>query len=104
MLIEPYGEVFAVLDWKTGKAVYCEALLQNAAYAHAYVEMGHAKEMPVGLIVRLPKTETDPQFEARVIHPKDQARLFDAFLSVKNVWAFLQQDREEREAAKGKEG
>ena len=56
----------AVLDWKSGKGIYAEALLQNAAYVQALIEMGHAAPPVAGVIVRLPKVETDPAFEVRV--------------------------------------
>jgi hypothetical protein len=47
-----------VLDWKTGRAVYGEAFLQNAAYRHAARQRGIESEQ--GLIVRLPKIIGDP--------------------------------------------
>lgn len=85
-------QALTVLDWKTGKGIYEEALLQNAAYVQALVEMGHATEAQVyGMIVRLPKNESDPGFEVRVIHPSEQAALFQTFLAVKRLWEFVQQ-------------
>lgn len=81
----------AVIDWKTGKAIYEESLLQNAAYVQALTEMGHAEPGRVyGMIVRLPKTESDSGFEVRVIEPKEQADLFQAFLNAKSLWEFKQ--------------
>lgn len=88
--VAEYGAL-AVLDWKTGKAIYEEALLQNAAYVQALVEMGHALTPNVyGMIVRLPKMETDPEFEVRIIRPEEQADLFEAFLAAKRLWSFIQ--------------
>src|SRR3989475_6187169 len=45
--------VLTILDWKSGKAIYPEAFLQNVAYRHAAAR----GELPSaqGLIVRLPK-------------------------------------------------
>jgi len=86
-----------VLDWKTGKSIYWEALLQNTAYAHAIVEMKQWAELPAGLIVRLPKVETDPPFDpadpASVfwISPERQAKLMPHFLHVRGTWQ-AQQD------------
>jgi len=89
-------------DWKTGKGIYAEALLQNAAYVHAMVEMGHATVGTAGLIVRLPKVDTDPGFEVRYIAPEDQKRLFKTFLAVLELWKWMDaQDQEARARATG---
>jgi hypothetical protein len=89
----------AVLDWKSGKAIYPEALLQNAAYVAALAEMGHVTGPVHGVIVRLPKVGSDPEPEMRIIPPEDQAALFDVFLSVKRLWNWLQgQERQRQEA------
>ena len=88
----------AVLDWKTGKAIYAEALLQNAAYVRALIEMEHLSEPVHGLIVRLPKTETDPDFEVKVIPPEEHHELFLTFLAVKALWDW-QQDQEAKRSA-----
>jgi hypothetical protein len=85
-----YGRVIAVIDWKTGKAIYPEAKLQNAAYSWAYCEMGHADYPPPGLILRLPKIETDPDFEALIVHDPEIAGLFDAFIAAKDLWTWQQ--------------
>lgn len=72
-----------LIDFKTSKAVYNEAHLQNVAYQVALTEMGHGD--PVGgLIVRLPKLQSDPEFEVVECPSVDQ--LFDTFLSVVQVW------------------
>jgi hypothetical protein len=80
----------AVLDWKTGKAIYPEAALQNAAYVRALVEMEQIPGPVHGLIVRLPKVETDPEFEVKVIEPEEQADLYGTFMAVKDVWEWQQ--------------
>src|ERR1700756_5125870 len=51
LLAEVDGKL-TVVDWKTGKAIYPEAYLQNAAYRHALREMGHGDPVQ-GIIVRL---------------------------------------------------
>lgn len=88
----PEGARALVLgDWKTGKAIYEEALLQNAAYVEAFTEMGHGEKGTLwGAIVRLPKVETDPDFEVRVISPYEQVENFAAFKSARNTWEWIQ--------------
>lgn len=82
-LVAHANDVDVLIDFKTGKAVYAEALLQNVAYQVALSEMGHG--MPVGgLIVRLPKHQSDPAFE--VVEVPAVADLFPTFLAVKEVW------------------
>ena len=90
VLIEPYGSCHVVLDWKTGKGIYPEALLQNAAYVQALIEMGHATTLVHGAVVRLPKVETDPEFEVRIITPEEQVELFNVFVNVKALWDWSQ--------------
>lgn len=72
-----------LIDFKTGKAIYAEAHLQNVAYQVALAEMGHDL-VTGGLIVRLPKNQTDPAFEVVEVAPV--AELFPTFLAVKDVW------------------
>lgn len=90
VLLEPHGSCKVVLDWKTGKGIYPEALLQNAAYVQALKEMGHADGDVYGCVVRFPKVETDPEFEVRVITPVEHAGLFQTFLAVKRLWDWTQ--------------
>jgi hypothetical protein len=97
LLAEVNGEV-AVVDWKTGKAIYPEALLQNAAYRHAVREMG--MDSPVkGIIVRLPKSEADPEFE--VADAGEEADNLAHFLDVQKVWTWLRSIEAERDLATG---
>lgn len=56
--------VLTVIDWKTGRAIYPEALLQNVAYRHAAAQGGMPAEQ--GLIVRLPRLLNDPAWEVIV--------------------------------------
>lgn len=74
-----------VVDFKTGKSVYGEAMLQNVAYQEALTEMGHRRP-DGGLILRLPKIESDPNFEAVPVPPASE--LFPTFLHVKQVWTW----------------
>lgn len=85
------GELHLV-DFKTSKAIYPEAYLQTAAYAQAVNEMQHG---PVtrGIIVRLPKAESDPGFEAKPID--DLFSHFDTFLNVLGLWKWRQRMDEE---------
>ena len=83
-------------DWKTGKAIYAESLLQNAAYVHALIEMGQVTPPVQGCIVRLPKVETDPEFEVRMIPYEAHEALFKSFLSAKALWDWQQSIEAER--------
>lgn len=72
-----------VVDFKTGKSIYGEAHLQNVAYQVAVEEMGLA--IPdAGLIVRLPKAASDPDFEVAEVPPVEQ--LLPVFLAVRQLW------------------
>lgn len=75
-----------VIDFKTGKSVYGEAFLQNIAYRMALAEEGIKTEG--GVIVRLPKYDTDPEFDAVPV-PVDSslAPTFLALLVVYKWWA-----------------
>ena len=57
--------VLTVIDWKTGRAIYPEALLQNVAYRHAAAQGGMPAEQ--GLIVRLPRLPDDPAWEVMTV-------------------------------------
>lgn len=85
-----------VLDLKTSKSVYAEYFLQIAAYARAVDEMGHG---PVegGIVLRLPKNETDPAFEA--VETPAIGPLFDTFLSVRQVWQWWHEAEQASRAA-----
>lgn len=86
-LLAEVNGVLSVLDWKTGKAVYSEAHLQNAAYRHAIREMGHGNPVK-GFIVRLPKVDTDPSFEVVEADPEEES--LKVFLHVKEMWQWNQ--------------
>jgi len=84
-------EVTAVVDFKSGKGVYPDMLLQLAAYIEAWDERGEVRPGQLlsdtwGMIVRLPKTEDDPEFEIRLLHPDDRPQKLDTFLAVKKIW------------------
>ncbi len=94
LLAEVDGKM-TVVDFKTGKAVYLEAHLQNVAYQHALQEMGHG-QAEQGVIVRLPKSESDPEPQAVVagtmpdgsLMPRET--LLGVFLGVKRTWEYTQ--------------
>jgi hypothetical protein len=79
--------VLTLVDFKTGKAIYPEARLQSVAYSVALQEMGYLAPVQA-LIVRLPKTETDPAFEVQAVPPV--AELFPVFLAAKALWTWTQ--------------
>jgi len=81
------GRVLA--DWKSAKGIYPEMLLQTAAYIEALIEMGHAEHPLAGMIVRVPKVSTDPAFETRFISASEHSALFRVFLSVLELWKWL---------------
>ncbi len=70
-----------VLDWKSGKAIYPEAFLQNVAYRHAATRLGMTSEQ--GLIVRLPKHIEDPAWEAM---PVPETVTLEDFLAALRLW------------------
>lgn len=91
--------VLTLVDFKTGKAIYPEAFLQSAAYQVALIEMGYVSPA-AGLIVRLPKVDTDPAFEVQTVPPVDE--LLPVFLAVKDLWKWSYKNDEayrERRAA-----
>lgn len=94
LLAEVDGEL-TVVDFKTGKAVYLEAHLQNVAYQYALREMGHG-DAEQGVIVRLPKNESDPEPQAVVAGTMPDGSLMpsqtllDVFLGVKQTWEYTQ--------------
>ena len=71
----------SVLDWKTGRAIYPEAFLQNVAYRHAARRLGMPSAQ--GLIVRLPKLLDDPAWEVMAV--PTSLRLAD-FLAALQLW------------------
>jgi len=100
-----YAEVNGVLtlcDWKTSKGVYGEALIQNAAYRYFMREMGMG-DARAGLVLRLPKVDTDPQFEVVDVDKrasetygvpleKAEGYLFELFLAAKTLWWAMYRD------------
>jgi len=70
-----------VLDWKSGKAIYPEAFLQNIAYRHAATRAGLPSAQ--GLIVRLPKRLDDPAWE---VMPVPATLMLDDFLAALRLW------------------
>ena len=82
-LLADVNGVLTLIDFKTSKSIYPEAFLQTAAYMKAIEEMGHLVPQ-AGVVVRLPKNQTDPAFETRPVPDADE--LFRVFLSVIELW------------------
>jgi hypothetical protein len=80
----------SVCDWKTGKKVYRESFLQNAAYRQAAKEMGLGTSKQ-GIIIRLPKKENDPGFEAIPVNEK-QSSLLGVFLHTMKVYQWMREE------------
>lgn len=85
-------------DYKTGKAVYPESFLQNIAYRYAAAEEGLLQSLPFnsysGLILRLPKTLDDPQFEAVEVPPETN---IEDFLACQRLWAWQRRTSKKKE-------
>jgi hypothetical protein len=88
-LLAGIDNVLTVCDWKSGKRVYWEAKLQNAAYRHCVREMGLG-DPKCGLVLRLPKVIGEPDFEP--VDAGDETYYFDRFLHVKDVWEAIQRE------------
>lgn len=97
-LLAEVNGIVTLVDFKTGKAIYPEAHLQNVAYQVALAEMGHATPV-AGLIVRLPKVAGDPDFELGPVPPV--ADLFPVFLAVRQLWTWAHAHEQARQAARG---
>ncbi len=80
-----------VIDFKTGKSVYAESFLQNIGYRMALLEEGVKTQG--GIIVRLPKYEEDPAFDA-VDVPNDPT-LGPTFIALTIVhrWVAAEKDK-----------
>jgi hypothetical protein len=100
-LLAEVNGVLTLVDFKTGKSIYGEALLQNAAYQHALVEMGHSKP-EAGLIVRLPKVQTDPAFEVKDVPSVDT--LLPVFLAVRQLWTWHYAQEQAYQASRSRKG
>lgn len=82
------NDVLTLVDYKTGKAVYREAHLQNVAYRSGYAET-HGGDWLAGLVLRLPKVDTDPEFEPVEVTAGPEA--LPAFLGFKAGWEWLRE-------------
>lgn len=87
------GRIHVVGDWKSSKGIWPEMFLQAAAYTRAVEEMGHQSPSGEfwGMIVRLPKNETDPAFEVKWIPPHEIKAHFKAFLAALELWKWQEQ-------------
>jgi hypothetical protein len=70
-----------VLDWKSGRAIYPEAFLQNVAYRHAAARQGLPSSQ--GLIVRVPKLVDDPSWEVMAV---PETLVIDDFMAAARLW------------------
>jgi hypothetical protein len=75
-----------ILDWKSGRAIYPEAFLQNIAYRHAAARQGLPSTQ--GLIVRVPKLVGDPALEVMTV---PQSLVLDDFLAAARIWRWQRQ-------------
>lgn len=84
-----------LVDIKTGRAVYAESKLQCSAYVTAMREMGLGNPERA-IVLRLPKVETDPEFEA--VEITDIDKHFKAFLSAQQLWRWNYEQEQEYRA------
>lgn len=90
--------VWVVADFKTGKHIYTESFLQNIAYRMALKEEGiHVSH---GVIVRLPKYEEDPEFDAKMV--PDDPQLAVVFLALVIVYRWWVEQKEPKKAKASK--
>ena len=75
--------LLTIVDIKTGKAIYSEAYLQIAAYWRALQETTQDYAAR-GIVLRLPKIDTDPEFEAVPVDDLEMHLL--AFLHAAELW------------------
>jgi hypothetical protein len=90
-----------IVDFKTSKAIYPEALIQVAAYAKAVEAMGHGA-VDVAWIVRLPKAQNDPGFEVVTIEGLED--LYQVFLNLKAVYNWQLSAGASRDGSAAKDG
>jgi hypothetical protein len=98
-LLAYVNDTLTLVDWKTGKSIYPEAFVQNAAYQVAVREMGLG-DVRAGLIVRLPKTLDDPAFETQSAPAADD--LFPVFRAALQVWAWCYENEKAYQQRKRK--
>jgi hypothetical protein len=100
-LLAKVNGVLTLVDFKTGKSIYGEALLQNVAYQHGLCEMQSAVP-EAGLIVRLPKVQTDPEFEVKDVPPVGD--LMPTFLAVRKLWTWFYAQEQAYQASRSRKG
>jgi hypothetical protein len=92
-LVARINGIPSLLDWKTGKAIYQEAHLQNAAYLAAVKRLpGVTNEPWQGAIVRLPKELEDVgeiPFEVKIIPESEHRPNFIAFLKALDLFRWV---------------
>jgi len=77
-----------IVDYKTGRQIWPESYLQNWAYRIALAEMRNRSPGEfTGLIVRLPKTIEDPEFQP--VRVPGGEEMFEVFLAVKRLWEWI---------------
>lgn len=88
------GEDFTVIDIKSSSGIWPEQKMQVAAYCLGANEL-FGRGLPVGRIIRLPKTEADYEkligltgepYEERIIDGEDVITLYQAFLAAKDLY------------------
>jgi hypothetical protein len=91
----------AIVDWKSGKALYDEHDVQIAAYREAEVEMGASAPPLHGVLLRLPKTPADPGFETKDVEWDRQEELFVVFRAARHLFKWQQANRAAWLASRG---
>jgi hypothetical protein len=84
----------AWIDWKTAAGLYPDMYLQNTAYKEAGIEMGLLRDLvdepQIGLLVRLPKVESEAEFqdgfEEDTVDPEGDDVRFQVFLRAAGIY------------------
>lgn len=101
LLARVEGEL-SILDHKTGKDLYSEAYLQNAAYRMALNErlaaLGRSERVTAGHLVLLPKA-IDAGQQFRVGEIKDDTKAREAFLCALDLWSAMERMKKNGRAA-----
>lgn len=85
------GPSYTLIDYKSGKGIYVESIIQVAAYIKAIESM--KQEVPVrAVICRLPKNIGDPDPEVRWVEKEELDNAFGAFLHTMAMYEWVKKN------------
>ncbi len=91
--------IYTLIDYKSGKAIYPEAILQVSAYREAIRSMGH-RIPDRAIIIRVPKQKTDPEVETREVLTDELDAAFVTFRAVFHLYRWMKQHENPKWAPK----